>query len=108
MPEPVRKKYRDRIEWHNAEGLPHRLDGPAVEWKGGSKEWYKDGVRHRLDGPAAEWADGTRIWFKNGEIHRLDGPAIEKADGTKSWYNMGVQVKPDAAELYRLIMSHKR
>ena len=26
--------------WYNADGQLHRLDGPAVEWANGYKEWY--------------------------------------------------------------------
>lgn len=40
----------------------HRLDGPALEWVNGKKEWWVDDKRHRLDGPAIEWSDGTKWW----------------------------------------------
>ena len=53
------------------------------------KFYYKDKkmtILHRLDGPAVEWSDGTKEWYVNGKCHRLDGPAIERADGKKSWY----------------------
>ena len=64
----------------------HRLDGPAVEWENGSKEWYVEGNRHRLDGPAIEHKGGTKWWYVDGKRHRLDGPAIEHEGGTKWWY----------------------
>jgi hypothetical protein len=45
----------------------HREDGPAFEWRDGSKEWYLNGKRHREDGPAYEGADGHKEWWLNGE-----------------------------------------
>lgn len=64
----------------------HRLDGPAIISVDGTKHWFVNGMRHRLDGPAIEWADGTKEWYIDGNRHRLDGPAIERADGTKEWW----------------------
>ena len=51
--------------------------------------YYKDPgktILHRLDGPAIEWANGAKEWFVNGELHRLDGPAVEYADDGKTWW----------------------
>ena len=45
----------------------HRTDGPAIEWAGGTKEWYIDDMLHRTDGPAIEYASGTKSWYINGE-----------------------------------------
>ena len=72
--------------WKNSAGQYHRIDGPAVEFTDGHKEWWFNGQRHRTDGPAVEWADGTKWWYIHGQLHRADGPAIEYADGTKEWY----------------------
>ena len=69
----------------------HRVDGPAIEYADGSKEWYVNGKRDRADGPAVEWASGAKFWFVNGERHRTDGPAIEWAGGYKSWFLNGVR-----------------
>jgi len=55
-------------------------------------EWYLNGVPHREDGPAVEYANGTKSWWLNGELHREDGPAIERADGYKAWYLNGVNM----------------
>jgi hypothetical protein len=66
--------------------IAHRLDGPAVEYADGSKEWFVNGKLHRTDGPAIEWADGGRAWWLDGKLHRLDGPAVEYANGSKAWY----------------------
>jgi hypothetical protein len=78
--------YNKNIRWYNDKEKLHRLDGPAVEWADGSKEWWVDGKVHRIDGPAFECADGSKSWYVNGERHRLDGPAIEYANGNKAWY----------------------
>ena len=47
-------------------GEPHRIDGPAIEWPGGSKEWFQNGRRHRDVGPAVEYSDGSKEWWLNG------------------------------------------
>ena len=73
----------------------HREDGPAIEYSGGTKDWYVDGKRHRLDGPAVENSNGTKIWYVDGKLHRLDGPAIEWSEGTKSWYVDGKRHRLD-------------
>ena len=77
------------IHWYNDKGQLHRLDGPAVEYAEGFKEWWAEGKLHRLDGPAIEYADGYKVWFVEGKRHRLDGPAVEYADGFKEWYVEG-------------------
>ena len=64
----------------------HRLDGPAVIRKNGTKEWYNNGMLHRTDGPAITTSEGGKAWWVNDKKHRTDGPAIEEADGTKYWY----------------------
>ena len=75
-------------EWHQ-NGQQHRLDGPAIEYKDGHKVWYQNGKLHRLDGPAIEYASGHKEWHQNGQRHRLDGPAVEYIDGSKAWYQNG-------------------
>jgi hypothetical protein len=69
--------------WYDDEGRYHRLDGPAVDWNEGSKEYYQHGKLHRLDGPAVMrtilystyykddqeewWISGNRIDCKDNE-----------------------------------------
>jgi hypothetical protein len=63
----LRKEYRDRIEFRNEQGYLHRIDGPAIEWKSGHKEWYINGQRHREDGPAVIFSNNERyVWNLNG------------------------------------------
>ena len=82
---------KDCIEYRNKSKQLHRLDGPAIEWSSGTKEWYAEGKRHRSDGPAIEWGHGDKVWYVEGKCHRLDGPACEHSNGTKLWYVEGKQ-----------------
>jgi len=77
------------IKFYNEKGQSHRLDGPAIEYPDGHKEWWANNKLHRLDGPAVEWPDGTKFWWVNGRPHRLDGPAVIWPDGHKEWWVEG-------------------
>jgi len=57
------------VRWYNAAGGLHRVDGPAVEYISGTKQWYRNGKLHRLDGPAAEGNDGGKYWYIDGDIY---------------------------------------
>ena len=70
----------------------HRLDGPAVEHKDGSKEYYVEGKRHRLDGPAVEYVGVYKLYYVEGKLHRLDGPAMEYKNGSKYYFVNDVNV----------------
>ena len=48
---------------------------------------------HRIDGPAVEYRNGYKEWCQNGKLHRLDGPAIEERYGTNYYYINGKYVK---------------
>ena len=52
--------------------LVHRLDGPAKEWKDGTKEWWVDGKRHRVDGPAIEYENGENEWWYDGKHYQSE------------------------------------
>jgi len=81
------------VRYYNKNNQLHRINGPAVIRKDGSKYWYKNGKTHRLDGPALEYSDGDRFWSINGELHRLDGPAViyqSSPNEDKFWYIDGV------------------
>ena len=73
----------------------HRMDGPAIDYADGGKEWWVNNKRHRLDGPAIEWIDGSNLWYVNGKLHRSDGPAVEYADGSKQWWVNGERHRLD-------------
>ncbi len=55
--------------------------------------FFKPGtdILHRLDGPAVEWFNGYKEWRQNGLLHRLDGPAVEGINGPNEWYIEGKQ-----------------
>ncbi len=80
----VEYKYGSKY-WYR-EGKPHREDGPAIEGIDGHKEWWIEGKPHREDGPACEYSDGVKVWCKEGRYHRLNGPALEYPDGSKEWW----------------------
>jgi hypothetical protein len=57
-----------RWEFQDAQGRPHRLDGPAVGWADGSVSYWVHGVRHRTGGlPAVVYADGGTEFWVGGE-----------------------------------------
>ena len=55
--------------------LVHRINGPAIEYKNGNKEWRFEGRLHRIDGPTIEWNWGAKDFYLNeskvvpGSIH---------------------------------------
>jgi hypothetical protein len=65
----IKKEYKDMIEYLNEQGDLHREDGPAREFKDGTREWWFNGERHREDGPAFEWSDGSKTWWLNGQMY---------------------------------------
>jgi hypothetical protein len=56
--------------WLNKQRKFHRLDGPAVEYLSGRKEWWENGKLHREDGPAILYNDGGKSWFLNDILYR--------------------------------------
>lgn len=84
-----------------ADGILHRVDGPAVEYSNGGYEYWVDGKLHREDGPAIwhppdermPWhsVDITELYYLHGKLHRTDGPAYTK-NGKKKYYIHGVRI----------------
>lgn len=74
----------------NKDGVPHRLNGPAVILEDGTEQWWDMGCIHREDGPAIIKPDGTEIWVKRGGFNRKDGPAVKLPDGREFWFKAGV------------------
>ena len=52
----------------------------------GNREYFLNEKRHRVNGPAVEYAGGTKHWYFEGKRHRTDGTAIEEAGGSKYYY----------------------
>lgn len=64
--------------------------------------WYKDAnctIRHRVNGPAVEWPDGDKEWWVNGLRHREDGPAACLGNN-KVW---GIRTASDTVPMVLLL-----
>lgn len=96
-----------KISYHNAGGLFHRLDGPAMEYHNGDKVWYVNGRLHREDGPAREYVHGSKQWWFNDKPHRLDGPAFEFHNGDKEWWVNGRRISCETQEEFEQLMKLK-
>ena len=72
--------------------------------KDGHKIWYLPSKGkthyHRVDGPALEYKHGSKEWWVNDKLHRIDGPAIEYRDGSKWWYVDGKHISPEEVEAW--------
>ena len=79
----------------------HRIDGPAVEFKSGTKEWWENGLRHRIGKPAIEWAGGNEEWYVNGKRHREGAPAVILHDRPNQFWLNGVQLTQDNCDQFR-------
>jgi hypothetical protein len=77
------------IEWRLSDGRRHRIDGPAVIYKTGDREWYYHDKLHRIGGPAITAPYGDQFWYQHGKPHRDDGPAVTTSDGYQAWYHYG-------------------
>ncbi|WAC50284.1 hypothetical protein [Frigoribacterium sp. SL97] len=97
--------------WHyDAEGQPHRTDGPALLLTDGDDHAYylhgqhivppgddidlghvtEDGTQHWTSGGGNTTVtvepDGKVSWRRDGDLHRTGGPAVIDSDGTQHWY----------------------
>ena len=89
------------VEYRNAVGQTHRIDGPAVVDPDGSLMWYRNDRLHREDGAAIIHPDGEEHWYQNGKRHRIDGPAIIHHDGEQHWYQQGLLHRIDGPAVTR-------
>lgn len=110
----MRGKTQERGYIKNGAFIRHEIDAPAVIDEDGTQRWFKDGVPHRVDGPAVyhpitgkshyiqngrphredgpAYIDGEcKRWFINGDLHREDGPAID-SHGKQRFFIRGVPV----------------
>jgi hypothetical protein len=60
-----------------------------------------------LDGPAVEYAYGYKEWYQHGLLHRIDGPAIECANGYKAWYYHGKKINCSSQQEFDKIIKLK-
>jgi len=57
--------------------------GPAIIWEG-NEGWYKNGKQHRLDGPAVFWKDGSKEYWTSGKyINTEEVEALIKENNIK-------------------------
>lgn len=95
--DPVEREYLERFfdqvhrqdatVYHMRNGVAHRVDGPAVEYENGDKEWFLYGERHCTDAPAIESLhERFEAWYCHGERHRVGGPAVTSLKGTEWWF----------------------
>lgn len=55
--------------------------------KYGNKRWYNDlGELHREDGPAIEYRAGTKAWFVRARYHNIKGPSFISVTGRVDWF----------------------
>lgn len=76
------------ISYHDYDGNPHRLDGPAYKTDI-LEDWYYHGKLHRIGGPASVDKYGQKWWYIHGVLHREDGPAYTDNVGGQWWYAHG-------------------
>ena len=50
--------------YYNAEGQPHRENGPAVEYTDGDKYWYLNGNPHREGGSVGSMSIQEALTFR--------------------------------------------
>jgi hypothetical protein len=53
--------------------------------------YYLNNKKHRLNGPAIIWDDGDKEYWQNDKLHRLDGPAIKFCTGYEEYWIEGKQ-----------------
>ena len=70
-------------------GLKHRENGPAAEYKDGTRMWFINGKLHREGGPAVIIPSKGNHYYYKGDLHRLDGPAVEFFDSYKEYWVYG-------------------
>ena len=94
----VENKFVGYQQWW-VNGLRHRVEGPAVEFRNGHREWWVNGLRHRVEGPAVEYPSGNSVWWFRGVKHREGGPAVEGGGLTKEWWVNGELHRDDGPAL---------
>lgn len=67
-------------EYHDGDGLPHRIGGPAIVRDDGVRFWYHHGSIHRRGGPAITYPNEHRCWYHHGCLMRRGGPAWDSGD----------------------------
>lgn len=83
-------------------------DGLNIDNKHGIKLWGLNGMPHRVDRPAIEWPNGNKEWQFKGKLHRIDGPAVEFANGEgNGWWIDGVEYEEEEFNNHPLVIAHR-
>ena len=78
----------------------------------GDRYWYKGDIKegkgyfHRLDGPAIEYKDGGKEWWVNGKCHKEDGPAFIDYGGVEYYYLNNIPLTKKEFEMHPLTNKH--
>jgi len=70
----VEENHHGTKRYYNDKEQLHRLDGPAVEFKDGTKYWYINGNNHRNIDPSNQWQYRIKYWCFKDKAHRIGGP----------------------------------
>lgn len=54
-------------EYDNMYYIRHKLNGPAIIYYDGAKQYYCNNRLHNPNGPAVIWPSGHKLWFINGK-----------------------------------------
>jgi len=52
----------------------------------------EDGELHNVDGPAVIYTNGNKEWRVNGKLHRIYGPAVTLVDGREFYVINNVEM----------------
>jgi hypothetical protein len=78
--------------WTLSDGSVHRDYGPAIIWKDGTYEYFKNNENHNENGPAQVYKNGSFTYHLHGQFHRTDGPAVYRADDNTCEYYINGQL----------------
>jgi hypothetical protein len=73
--------------------IPDDFTG-IVESSNGDKQWLVNGLPHRVEGPAIEYANGTKNWFLNGEFLDEEEWKIKRLELARHYENYGAETGP--------------
>ena len=83
-----------RVIWVNDSGELHNLEGPAILYFNGYKEWWQNGRPHRLDGPSCISPTGSKMWHIRGVCYYTEQKwfeALSKEDQIAYLFKMEKQ-----------------
>lgn len=102
-----------RKEFLDDEGLYHSDDGPALIFTSGSYFYYYHGGLHRIDGPAVNWHHGKKEWFIHGtditkyvvewcNKKNTDPETIKSDDYPIMFFEMGLEIENKSVKFKKI------